>query len=891
MSKNIYAFLMGVSVLPVMLMMPASAIGLTGRDVVPVGESREYDSASVSNVTEYDAGGAINSLGSVSIVGNTASFSRNSAHKGGAIYLALDENYETPNTGTLSISGQSETSAVMSTFSRNKATGTDENMGQGGAIYIDPNQSLNISNAYTVEFDKNESAIAGGAIYNQGTVNINAVNVNFTMNNSNSTSVTTTSSMGGAIFNIGEMNILGTNNVFSENRTRAYDAESIENGGGAINNRGLGNSSVLTIGKSDLSSINTFNNNRTAQQGGAIYAYAIDGVGNNSNVVINGTENTFEWNSAATNGGAISNNVASVNSTHGAANFTINGDTCFENNGKEGGTNDFVVKTKNGGAIYNAGTFVLNGTSEFTGNASTDFGGAIYNAGVLTINGDATFNGNVAANVSNDIHNVGTLNIESGTTIIGGGVSGSAGALNIASGAVLDVGTTTLTQNSVTIDAGGRLVARLINPESFARLNVNSFGGDGTLALELSQIGTYDVFGLNAPSDGYDVEFADSGNHITVDSPVYNVVWSDDGRTVTASRKTAAEIATDNELSDVAGQTLFVLMNSEGALQTISTDVQHQLVLKNSAVAEQTLDAINPEIKSVSQSASVSMQNTVAKLAMGRMSVGIGRNGGDVKLTSGGVWAQGLYNKSKQNDAFNGYTRGVAFGVDGTVNSKWTLGAGYSYAHSDISATARDTEIDALAVFVYGQYKPSDWYVNAVLNYTSSDYSEVGDAAGIAVKSDYDVSSFGAVVMTGYELAAGFTPSIGLRYVHVATDDYKNSLDVANSFSDLNYLTAVFDTKYSHRFDVSKNWKLLPEFHYGVSFDMVSDAMVATVVIPGAEYGTYTLTGDRLSRLGAEFGLGIGAKYRDMDLSLNYDIEVREGYSSQTGRMKFRYNF
>lgn len=40
-----------------------------------------------------------------------------------------------------------------------------------------------------------------------------------------------------------------------------------------------------------------------------------------------------------------------------------------------------------------------------------------------------------------------------------------------------------------------------------------------------------------------------------------------------------------------------------------------------------------------------------------------------------------------------------------------------------------------------------------------------------------------------------------------------------------------------------------------------------------------------------EFGLGVTVTYADVDISLNYDIEVREDYTSQTGMVRARYNF
>lgn len=248
-----------------------------------------------------------------------------------------------------------------------------------------------------------------------------------------------------------------------------------------------------------------------------------------------------------------------------------------------------------------------------------------------------------------------------------------------------------------------------------------------------------------------------------------------------------------------------------------------------------------------------------------------------------------MFNKSKQNDAFRSYTRGISAGLDGTMNRVWTVGAGYSYAHSDISGSARDTEIDSNTVFLYGQYKPAAWYVNAVANYTMSDYSEEGDAMGTPVTADYDVDALGMAVAAGYDLDFGLTPELGLRYMHVMADDYTNSLGVKTKSDNTNFLTGVLGAKYAFNVVADKYTTFVPQLNAAIKYDMLSDKNVATITMPGVD--AYTLDVERLSRFGGEFGIGLGMKHRGMDFSINYDIDVRKDYTSQTGMLKFRYNF
>ena len=100
----------------------------------------------------------------------------------------------------------------------------------------------------------------------------------------------------------------------------------------------------MIIGKSG--SVNIFDNNNSKAHGGAIVAKAVDGEGEDSSVIINGTT-TFNSNQATVNGGAIWNNVAEKSGTTGNADLVFNGATTFNGNKSLNGL---------GGALYNTGT-------------------------------------------------------------------------------------------------------------------------------------------------------------------------------------------------------------------------------------------------------------------------------------------------------------------------------------------------------------------------------------------------------------------------------------------------------------------------------------------------------------------------------------------------------
>jgi outer membrane autotransporter protein len=170
-----------------------------------------------------------------------------------------------------------------------------------------------------------------------------------------------------------------------------------------------------------------------------------------------------------------------------------------------------------------------------------------------------------------------------------------------------------------------------------------------------------------------------------------------------------------------------------------------------------------------------------------------------------------------------------------------------------------------------------------------SDYTETGEALGVALGSDYETDAFGGQITAGYDFDGGITPEFGVRYLHINSADYTNSIDVKNELDSADYLTVVLGTKYGVDFETNNGLKLRPEIRYAAKYDMISDKSSMTVAMPGV--AAYTLSGERLSRVGGEFGIGLTMKYNELDLSLSYDIEVREDYTSQTGMIKARYNF
>ena len=752
-------------------------------------------------------------------------------------------------------------------FTNNK---TDRN---GGAIFNSGTLTLGDGVSFT-----GNSAKFGGAVWNDGKMEI-APGTKFVGNNSKSAA--------GALYNSSTGTLDNLIGVVFENNTAAM--------GGAINNAKT--SASVKGGTIDLISKSHFiGNSGGKSQGGAI---------RNQGTISTITDSVFDSNIAG-NGGAINNGtwgslvkgiykttfinntaVATGGNHQGGAitnagHIGIIDETVFESNraGKIGGAIANVTPQNNGGGL--AEVNIANST--FTGNVAGESGGAIYNAtgGAVSLSGKNTFTGNMAGGVGNDIYNLGKLAVTGGTTTIDGGITGD-GELTIADGATLNIGTTTVQQKELTLD--GTVGATIIDANNYGKLLAETYNGNGQVSLNVATTGTYNIFGENA--NEYTV--VDAG-------AIYDVTKGDNGA-ITIATKKVEEIATETGLTNTAANTVAALANSDSELVNIaSLNVQQALRNGDTDYIETESAKANPVDKPVVQSVAQSVQGAVMTLATNRMagapSAGtMGRSGGDLSDADYGVWAQGMFNKSKFNGQFNGYTRGVSAGFDALIDKQYTIGLGYAFGHSDVHANGgRDTEIDSNSIFAYAQYKPSEWFVNAALNYTMSKYKETEDNVfgALRLKSDHDTDAFGGQVMTGYDFASGLTPEIGLRYLHVTQDGYNNGLAHVSS-DDTDFLTGIAGMKY--RFAIENdsviNW--FPELRAAATYDFVSDRAMSTVTMPGA--ASYVVDGDRLSRFGGEFGIGLTAEYKGLEISLVYDLDLHKDYTSQTGMAKFRYEF
>ncbi len=601
-------------------------------------------------------------------------------------------------------------------------------------------------------------------------------------------------------------------------------------------------------------------------------------------------KNSFFYNNQASGGSfAPTGGVA-----HNQGTMNISGSRFEENSAGEGG------------AIYNEhthGSRLEISDSVFINNKASLKGGAIGGAGnsSLTLSGNNIFQGNTAAGKLNDIHNDSMLTISSGHTSFTGGIDGN-GEINVNDAEVTLASTASVSGGSISFNGNSKLNVGIKDTSEYASIKADELNIEDGAKLNLivnsdTEIGSYDILQSGHIEGKFDV----SNN-------LYNFALNDDGSLLYSGKKTETEIAGALNTSKNNAGLINAFTNGHGSNQSFNDIADYiNTSLQNGSDSGKIVDgayALAPDAAPLARTAATEHSSQVFNAVSSRLSGGVvsgilpGMSAGDGIFDKGASWVQMLANKSKLDDnskthGFDVKSGGVAMGFEKAVGDNRKAGVGYAYTQSDVEGFLRDTDIDTHTIFIYGEYKPSKWYLNAVASYSFAGYKEHKNAYGRIVKSKYDTDTLGLQLMSGYELNVGnvdVTPEGGMRYARIDRDAYTDTLGQEVSSRTMDVLTAVAGARVAKNFTTcgGTNWQ--PEARLALTYDIISDTDNALVGL--SNNSSYVINGDRLHRLGLEIGAGFSVEVNDrIEAEFGYEGQFRQDYQNHTGMINAKYRF
>ena len=655
---------------------------------------------------------------------------------------------------------------------------------------------------------------------------------------------------GGSLFIGAESNVTITDSVFDGNKSKTST-------GGAIATRqgDLGNNK-----DAKLEIVNTVFKNNTA-------------LGEYQDSLTEEQKKTYVG-----RGGAIQNSFYSSKSD--PARVTITGSTFENNQAILGGAILNEYKGKVADQAKKSAAIAIK-DSTFIGNSATEAGGAIYNTegSELLFSGTNTFSGNKAKGQSNDIHNNGAI-IVNGSLSLDGGITGK-GTVELKDKSTLIV--------KVGVDqANSTFIANSVTVGNNVGLNLRFAPGyDGVYTLAETITGE---FKLPADNALFDITAVEGKNN-----------------SFTVAKKSASEIAqsTGGSLNQSAALEAIISKDASSSknekFTEIASSITDNIQSNDPAIKQAALDAVTalsadvaPVVTQVQTDAGTRVFSVVAT----RMNGGVqGMASGDV-LSNSALWVQTTAGRTNMDDTskakgYDADTYGFAMGAEAKLNDSTLAGLGFAYNNTDVDGFLRTTEVDGYTAFIYGEYNPSNWFINGIMSYTWSDYEETKNVLGTNIVAKYDVDTLGLQAMTGYKFEyskVALTPEAGLRYFRVSQDSYTDDAGTKVAGNDENILTGVVGARVGTAFTATPTVTVRPEFRLAMTYDLSEADNKSFITL--ANGASYAVEGESLDRFGIETGLSAAVEVGDnVELSLSYEGTFRGDYKNHIGLFNAKYKF
>lgn len=594
-------------------------------------------------------------------------------------------------------------------------------------------------------------------------------------------------------------------------------------------------------------------------------------------------------------------------------------------NGKISVGNDSEINVNNAGSTIK--TLAGEGTLNINANTSVStLFGSESEIGTLAVNEGSTFILDSLEEVEEDEEDgtaardevklkAGKMDVF-GTAIVADNNANKIEATTVKDGGILDLGYNTFKSN-VTMDAGSTLNVGVKNDDEATdgKLIHGNIDGDFNVTAPAEGAANASMNLIIAADtklgDASKIDLASGSNlsNLVVNNNLlYNLDGLNDDGTIggelTVSKKDSSEVAAGVAANGANGNQAGTIaafvdgLSGNAQADNITNQISTLVQSGNVKGAARLAKEVAPVAAPVAQSQVTETTNQVFGAVATRLSGGSvssaaeGKSSGDSVFERAAMWVQGLFNKSKYDGSndFKTDSTGLALGAEKYLNSDVKVGAGYAYTNSDVKQGDRKIDVDTHTAFVYGEYKPSDWYVNGIASYNWGDYDEK-KYGGLSGK--YDVNSIALQAMTGYDFHMNgtvVTPEAGLRYINIHQDSYADTAGQRVSENSSDYLTGIVGAKIKKDYTLSNGMNIRPEVRLAMTYDLVNDNSNASVML--ANGSAYQVRGEALDRFGVEAGVGLTAEVDDnVEVSLGYEGKFRDHYKDHTGLLNAKYKF
>ena len=266
------------------------------------------------------------------------------------------------------------------------------------------------------------------------------------------------------------------------------------------------------------------------------------------------------------------------------------------------------------------------------------------------------------------------------------------------------------------------------------------------------------------------------------------------------------------------------------------------------------------------------------------------------------IWAHYIHNKEDidgmdfggVDGSYEAQYNGIVIGSDLYKNGKTTAGIALSYADGNINgsnfASSTKNEAEYYGASLYGRIDNGNSAILGDISYMHSDNDITQNNSGheITASADADAFSIGIRAEQAYEAGAGkFVPYAGIRYMHLGTGNYDNSLGMSYDADDQNLWLLPVGVTYSAEVQ-SGDWKVKPIAEVGYVWTMGDRDTDQTVSLNGASDTFGFETADSGSFIGR---LGIEAEKADVTYGLSYEYQKGDTVKANKWMVNLTYSF
>lgn len=266
------------------------------------------------------------------------------------------------------------------------------------------------------------------------------------------------------------------------------------------------------------------------------------------------------------------------------------------------------------------------------------------------------------------------------------------------------------------------------------------------------------------------------------------------------------------------------------------------------------------------------------------------------------IWAKYIHSKENvdglavagADSKYDVNYNGIVVGADLYKNGKATVGAALSYVDGSIKGNtlAARTENDATyyGASVYGGIQNEDSAVIGDISYLHGKNDITQHNSGMTLTADAKSDAFSIGVRAEKTLKAGvgkFVPYAGIRYMHLGTGNYNNSIGMSYDGDDMNLWLLPVGVKYSA--DVKAgSWTIRPIAEVGYVWNMGDRDATQTVSLNGASDGFGYDVADNGSYIGR---FVVEAEKANVTYGLGYEYQKGDSVKSNRWMANLNWSF